>query len=59
VRGGFSAPRKQLRNSLTQGLGLGSGAEDILVAAGVSRSSRPADLSIDQWLAVSRACEAA
>jgi 16S rRNA (adenine1518-N6/adenine1519-N6)-dimethyltransferase len=55
VRAGFSAPRKQLRNTLAQGLGatLGDAAEAI-EAAGLDPSLRPQDVSIDGWLALTR-----
>jgi 16S rRNA (adenine1518-N6/adenine1519-N6)-dimethyltransferase len=58
LRAGFSAPRKQLRNSLAQGLrrpaaAIVSGIE----AAGIDPALRPEDLSIDDWLRLSRAVE--
>jgi 16S rRNA (adenine1518-N6/adenine1519-N6)-dimethyltransferase len=56
VRAGFSAPRKQLRNSLAQGLGLPPiEAEALLAAAGIDPHRRPAELSIEQWAALCRA----
>jgi 16S rRNA (adenine1518-N6/adenine1519-N6)-dimethyltransferase len=55
VRGGFSAPRKQIRNSLAQGLNLdATGAERALGAAGIDLALRPADLAIDEWIRLSR-----
>jgi 16S rRNA (adenine1518-N6/adenine1519-N6)-dimethyltransferase len=51
VRSGFSAPRKQLRNSLMQGSG--SPAEfvsNVLTDAGIDGQRRPATLSIPEWL---------
>jgi 16S rRNA (adenine1518-N6/adenine1519-N6)-dimethyltransferase len=55
VRGGFSAPRKQLRNSLANGLGVD--AQETTAAldkAGIDPTMRPQELSIEQWLALSR-----
>jgi 16S rRNA (adenine1518-N6/adenine1519-N6)-dimethyltransferase len=55
VRAGFSAPRKQLRNSLAQGLGLPPGeAASMIGAAGLDASVRPQKLSVDDWLQLSR-----
>lgn len=53
VRAGFSAPRKQLHNSLSHGLL----AEPGMVAAGLERAAidgrrRPATLSLDEWASV-------
>jgi 16S rRNA (adenine1518-N6/adenine1519-N6)-dimethyltransferase len=51
VRAGFSVPRKQLRNSLAQGLGRPtSEVAGLLEAAGIDPALRPADLSLDDWL---------
>jgi 16S rRNA A1518/A1519 N6-dimethyltransferase RsmA/KsgA/DIM1 with predicted DNA glycosylase/AP lyase activity len=56
VRAGFSAPRKQLRNTLAQGLRIEpSRAEAALARAGIDASLRPALLSVDDWLRLSRA----
>ena len=50
VRGGFSAPRKQLRNTLKQGLALEPGRSDeILSAAGIDPTRRPRTLSLEEW----------
>jgi 16S rRNA (adenine1518-N6/adenine1519-N6)-dimethyltransferase len=55
VRAGFSAPRKQLRNSLAQGLGLPpTEAEALLAAAGIDFHRRPQELSIEEWAALCR-----
>jgi 16S rRNA (adenine1518-N6/adenine1519-N6)-dimethyltransferase len=55
VRAGFSAPRKQLRNTLAQGLGLPSGeAASMIEAAGLDASLRPQKLSVDDWMRLSR-----
>ena len=55
VRAGFSAPRKQLRNSLAQGLRRPA-AEVVsaIEAASLDPTRRPADLDIDGWLRLSR-----
>jgi 16S rRNA (adenine1518-N6/adenine1519-N6)-dimethyltransferase len=56
VRAGFSAPRKQLRNSLAQGLGLpATEAGALLSAAGIDPRRRPQELSIEEWAALCRA----
>ena len=56
VRAGFCAPRKQLRNTLTQGLLIpASKAETALSAAGIEPSLRPAMLSLEDWLRLTRA----
>lgn len=53
VRAGFSAPRKQLRNSLSQGLGLPAGlVGGLLAAAGIDGRRRAETLSIEEWAAV-------
>jgi 16S rRNA (adenine1518-N6/adenine1519-N6)-dimethyltransferase len=56
VRAGFSAPRKQLRNSLGQGLGLtGPAVDQLLEAAGVDGRRRAETLSLEEWGQVYRA----
>ena len=56
VRAGFSAPRKQLRNSLAQGLGLPpTEAGGLLSAAGIDPRRRPQELSIEEWAALCQA----
>ena len=56
VRAGFSAPRKQLRNSLAQGLGISPGeVEALLGAAAIDPRRRPQELSLDEWAALCRA----
>ena len=58
VKSGFRAPRKQLRNSLAQGLGAPAGAvEAVLKDAGMDGRRRPATLSLDEWSAVYNAWE--
>ncbi len=53
ARAGFSAPRKQLHNSLSHGLGVETrvGAET-LEKAGIDGRRRPATLSVEEWVAV-------
>jgi 16S rRNA (adenine1518-N6/adenine1519-N6)-dimethyltransferase len=56
LRAGFSAPRKQLRNTLAQGLGLPPAeAGEAIVSAGLDPSQRPQELSIDNWLRLAKA----
>ena len=50
VEGGFSAPRKQLRNSLALGFGIaGPEAEGLLAAARIKPDRRPQTLSLKEW----------
>lgn len=50
ARAGFSAPRKQLRNSLAQGLGItGEEAAGLLRRAGIDPRRRAETLSIEEW----------
>ena len=50
VRAGFSAPRKQLRNSLAHGLRVpATEATSLLSAARIDGTRRPATLSMDEW----------
>ena len=58
VRAGFSAPRKQLRNSLSQGLGVPAAAVgELLEGLHLDGSRRPETLTLDEWAAVYRALE--
>jgi 16S rRNA (adenine1518-N6/adenine1519-N6)-dimethyltransferase len=58
VRAGFSAPRKQLRNSLAQGLDItGEAAAGLLVAAEIDPTSRAETLGLEQWGALYRQVE--
>ena len=51
VRAGFSAPRKQLRNTLAQGLGIsGAEAESRIRSAGLEPTLRPQDVPLEGWL---------
>jgi len=53
VRAGFSAPRKQLRNSLGHGLGLSGGTIDgLLDHAGVDVKRRAETLALAEWAAI-------
>lgn len=53
VRAGFSAPRKQLRNSLSHGLGVpGEEAGQLLAAAGVDGKRRAETLSLEEWASI-------
>jgi 16S rRNA (adenine1518-N6/adenine1519-N6)-dimethyltransferase len=55
VRAGFSAPRKQLRNSLANGLQrAASEVAKALDVAGLDGTQRPQELSIEEWLRLSR-----
>ena len=55
VRAGFSAPRKQLRNSLAQGLAVGTQeAADLLQRAEIDPRRRAETLSIEEWGRLSR-----
>ena len=56
VRAGFAAPRKQLRNSLSQGLGIEPVAGGkILEQAGIDATRRPQTLDIPEWAMIYRA----
>jgi 16S rRNA (adenine1518-N6/adenine1519-N6)-dimethyltransferase len=59
VRGGFSAPRKQLRNALANGLDLEPAAgEAVLRRAGIDPRARPGSLSLQDWLRLAREFDA-
>jgi 16S rRNA (adenine1518-N6/adenine1519-N6)-dimethyltransferase len=56
VRAGFAAPRKQLRNSLSHGLGIKPvDGGRILEQAGIDATRRPQTLDIPEWASVYRA----
>jgi 16S rRNA (adenine1518-N6/adenine1519-N6)-dimethyltransferase len=58
VKSGFSAPRKQLRNSLAQGLAVpAETVGQLLNQLGVDGSRRPATLSLDEWSSIYSAWE--
>lgn len=53
VRAGFSAPRKQLRNSLAQGLGVEPAAVEALASeANIDPQRRPETLTLAEWAAL-------
>jgi 16S rRNA (adenine1518-N6/adenine1519-N6)-dimethyltransferase len=55
VRGGFSARRKQLRNSLAQGLEMSPGdAAALLNEARISEKRRAETLSLEEWATIYR-----
>ena len=55
VRAGFSAPRKQLRNALAQGLEVPpAGAEELLTRAGIDPKRRAETLSLAEWARLHR-----
>ena len=50
VRSGFSAPRKQLRNSLAHGLGISTDSvARVLASLDLDGNRRPATLSLEEW----------
>ena len=53
TRAGFSAPRKQLRNSLANGLGVNAASVDAgLAAVGIDGRRRAETLAIEEWAAI-------
>jgi 16S rRNA (adenine1518-N6/adenine1519-N6)-dimethyltransferase len=55
VRAGFSAPRKQLRNTLVQGLGApAADAVRAIEAAGLVPTLRPQEVPLEGWLRLAR-----
>jgi 16S rRNA (adenine1518-N6/adenine1519-N6)-dimethyltransferase len=55
ARAGFSQPRKQLRNSLSAGLGMApSDVEAWLAKAGIDPKRRAETLTLNEWAAVAR-----
>ena len=58
VRAGFSAPRKQLRNSLSHGLGVpGAVVGQLLEGLDLDGRRRAETLTLDEWAAVYRSWE--
>lgn len=56
VRAGFSQKRKQLKNSLGGGLGIGAAqAGDLIERAGIDPRRRAETLTLEEWAALSRA----
>jgi 16S rRNA (adenine1518-N6/adenine1519-N6)-dimethyltransferase len=57
VRAGFAAPRKQLRNSLSQGLHVDAElVGTVLNAAGIDGRRRAETLTLEEWARVHAAC---
>jgi 16S rRNA (adenine1518-N6/adenine1519-N6)-dimethyltransferase len=55
VRAGFAAPRKQLRNSLSQGLGVeGRRVSELLDSLGLDGRRRAETLSLEEWASIHR-----
>ena len=55
VRAGFAAPRKQIRNSISRGLGIEpSIGGTILAEAGIDATRRPQTLEISEWVQLYR-----
>ncbi|MBI4213360.1 MAG: ribosomal RNA small subunit methyltransferase A [Chloroflexi bacterium] len=60
LRQGFTQPRRQLHNSLGQGLEREPGeARALLESVGVNPSQRPSELSLDEWSRIYRAAQQA
>jgi 16S rRNA (adenine1518-N6/adenine1519-N6)-dimethyltransferase len=58
ARAGFSQKRKTLRNTLSAGLRISTAeAERALVLAGIQPRRRAETLSVEEWIALSRALE--
>jgi 16S rRNA (adenine1518-N6/adenine1519-N6)-dimethyltransferase len=58
MRAGFSAPRKQLRNALSHGLGVPpEEGEALLAATGVDPRRRAETLTLDEWGALYRTAQ--
>lgn len=56
VKAGFSQPRKQLRNTLSAGLGMSKAqVEHVLLTNGVEPRRRAESLGIDEWISLTRA----
>ena len=56
VRAGFSSPRKQLRNSLSHGLGVeGRVVDRLLNAVSLDGTRRPATMTMQEWAILHRA----
>ncbi len=60
VRAGFAAPRKQVRNSLAQGLGVsGPEASELLGRAAIDPRRRPGTLTVEEWICLyKQGCDA-
>ena len=56
LRIGFTQPRKQLHNSLSQGLGVpNERVQPAVMTAGIDSRRRPGELRLDEWAALYRA----
>ena len=56
VRAGFAAPRKQIRNSLAQGLAVaGAEASELLERVGIDAQRRPGTLTVEEWISLYKA----
>lgn len=56
VKAGFSQPRKQLRNTLSAGLGMRKAqVEHVLLTNGVEPRRRAESLGIDEWISLTQA----
>ncbi len=56
VRAGFAAPRKQLRNSLAQGLRVaGTESSELLERTGIDAQRRPGTLTVEEWISLYKA----
>jgi 16S rRNA (adenine1518-N6/adenine1519-N6)-dimethyltransferase len=50
LRAGFAQPRKQLHNSLSQGLGTTSArVHELISHIGIDSTRRPSQLALDEW----------
>ena len=59
VKAGFSQPRKQLRNTLAASAGVNKETADALLqSAGIEATRRAETLSIQEWIAISKAARA-
>jgi 16S rRNA (adenine1518-N6/adenine1519-N6)-dimethyltransferase len=60
VQAGFKQPRKQLGNSLSEGLGVPKpSALELLKGADIQAARRPQDLAVHDWVTLFRAWRAA
>lgn len=59
LHAGFSAPRKQMRNSLSLGLKIEADhASKLLAKAGIDPQRRPGTLNLDEWFCLNQQIEA-
>jgi 16S rRNA (adenine1518-N6/adenine1519-N6)-dimethyltransferase len=58
VKAAFSQPRKQLRNTLSAGLGIGKAqVEEILLACGIDPGRRAESLGMNEWIRLVQAAQ--